>query len=299
MSGFKDWDQKSHAQDYLVFPENMGEYLSLDETALSNGELYTILINKAAKGKRGSIVGIFSGTKSDWIIDLIQKHFPKKLRDYVKEVSLDLAASMNLIADRCFRKAKRVADRFHVQRLVSDAIQEIRIRHRWDAIDEDNFAFQDARKKGLAYKPTILPNGDTKKQLLSRSRFALFKHHSKWTEKQRARIKILFDLYPDLEQAYAYSTSLCEIYQGKYLKQVGLLKLAQWENEVQKSGFKSFSSIARTFHTHYDSISNYFINRSTNASAESFNAKIKEFRRQFRGVTDITFFLFRLTKIYA
>jgi len=212
---------------------------------------------------------------------------------------LDLAASMNLIAAKCFRKAKRVADRFHVQRLVCDAIQEIRIKHRWDAIDEDNNAFQNARKKGLTHKPSMLPNGDTKKQLLSRSRFALFKHHSKWTEKQRVRAEILFNLYPDLEEAYGYSTSLREIYQGKYQKQVGLLKLAQWENTVQKSGFKSFSTIARTFHTHYDSISNYFINRSSNASAESFNAKVKEFRRQFRGVTDITFFLFRLTKIYA
>ncbi|RUA07366.1 MAG: transposase, partial [Fusobacteria bacterium] len=40
-------------------------------------------------------------------------------------------------------------------------------------------------------------------------------------------------------------------------------------------------------------------NRSTNASAESFNAKIKDFRRQFRGVRDIPFFLFRLCKLYA
>ncbi|MBU2949173.1 transposase, partial [Tamlana agarivorans] len=46
-------------------------------------------------------------------------------------------------------------------------------------------------------------------------------------------------------------------------------------------------------------ILNYFNNRSTNASAESFNAKIKEFRAMFRGVRDIPFFLFRLTKLYA
>ena len=34
-------------------------------------------------------------------------------------------------------------------------------------------------------------------------------------------------------------------------------------------------------------------------STGSFNAKIKEFRRQFRGVKDRVFFLFRLAKIYA
>ena len=42
-----------------------------------------------------------------------------------------------------------------------------------------------------------------------------------------------------------------------------------------------------------------FDNRSTNASAESFNAKVKAFRAQFRGVRDIPFFVFRLTKIFA
>ena len=50
---------------------------------------------------------------------------------------------------------------------------------------------------------------------------------------------------------------------------------------------------------HYDEILNFFINRATNASAESFNAKIKNFRASLRGVSDIKFFLFRLTKIYA
>ncbi|HET6555944.1 MAG TPA: DDE transposase, partial [Prolixibacteraceae bacterium] len=35
------------------------------------------------------------------------------------------------------------------------------------------------------------------------------------------------------------------------------------------------------------------------ASAESFNAKIKAFRASFRGVRNVSFFLFRLSKIYA
>ena len=54
-----------------------------------------------------------------------------------------------------------------------------------------------------------------------------------------------------------------------------------------------------TVYEHYEEILNFFIDRSTNASAESFNAKIKAFRATLRGVVDIDFFLFRLTKIYA
>ncbi|WP_299576465.1 transposase [uncultured Sunxiuqinia sp.] len=66
-----------------------------------------------------------------------------------------------------------------------------------------------------------------------------------------------------------------------------------------QSGFDAFATIRRTFETHHDTIINYFNQRSTNAAVESFNAKIKEFRRQFRGVTDVKFFLYRLCKIYA
>ena len=51
--------------------------------------------------------------------------------------------------------------------------------------------------------------------------------------------------------------------------------------------------------TFMNNILNYFDNRSTNASAESFNAKVKAFRSQFRGVRDISFFIFRLAKIFA
>ncbi|WP_162033599.1 transposase, partial [Chryseobacterium potabilaquae] len=54
-----------------------------------------------------------------------------------------------------------------------------------------------------------------------------------------------------------------------------------------------------TVMNHYRDILNYFDNRSTNASAESFNAKIKNFRLQLRGVKDRAFFLFRLSKLFA
>ncbi|UKB82812.1 transposase [Chryseobacterium sp. MEBOG06] len=50
---------------------------------------------------------------------------------------------------------------------------------------------------------------------------------------------------------------------------------------------------------HYRDILNYFDKRSTNAATESFNAKIKNFRMQLRGVKDRSFFLIRLTKLFA
>ncbi|MGY6648134.1 transposase [Wenyingzhuangia sp. IMCC45574] len=55
---------------------------------------------------------------------------------------------------------------------------------------------------------------------------------------------------------------------------------------------------ANPIHLNYRSILNYFNNRSTNAATESFNAKIRAFRAQFRGLKNVEFFLFRLTNIY-
>lgn len=57
-----------------------------------------------------------------------------------------------------------------------------------------------------------------------------------------------------------------------------MLKLARWFKEVEESGFKSFHTLIRTIMLNYNGILNYFNTRSTNASAESFNTKIKNFR---------------------
>lgn len=298
MSEFKEWDQRKHARDYLLFSKNIGKHLSLDETALSHGELYTILTNKSAKGKTGTIVAIVAGTSSEKVIEVL-KQLPLRLRNKVEEITLDMAGSMNLIAKRCFPNAVLVTDRFHVQKLALEAVQELRIKHRWEAIDAENESIEKARKQKKVYYPTILENGDTIKQLLARSRYVLYKNEKNWTTDQRKRADLLFYLYPDIHSAYILSQQLNWIFETTKEKIYGYTRLAQWHEKVAQSGFKSFNTISRTIMNHYKTILNYFDNRSTNASAESFNAKIKAFRSQFRGVRNVEFFLFRLTKIYA
>jgi transposase len=103
--------------------------LSIDEVALSQGELYTILNNKKFKGKKGSLVAIVAGTKSEQVIERICKIDYKK-RQSVKKITLDMTNSMKLISKKCFPKTIQVTERFHVQKLVLEALQEIRIKHR-------------------------------------------------------------------------------------------------------------------------------------------------------------------------
>lgn len=298
LSDFKNWEQKKHAKQWLVFPENIGPYLSIDETALSKGELYTIITNKKAKGKKGAIVAIFSGTKVEPIIEQLFKISAKK-RAKVREITLDMANSMKTIAKKCFPKAMQVTDRFHVQKLALEALQDIRIKHRWDAIDLENEQIKQARAANKRFSPKEFNNGDTRKQLLARSRYLLYKDPSNWTESQYNRSKILFDQYPDLKIAFNLTQGLRNIFNTAKTIEIAYTKLAHWYKDVENTGFRAFNTIANTITLNYRSILNYFINRSTNASAESFNAKIKAFRAQFRGVKNVEFFLYRLTTIFA
>ena len=84
----------------------------------------------------------------------------------------------------------------------------MRIAHRWDAINQETDAIEEAKLSGEKYIPQTLENGDSKKQLLARSRYLLFKSPEKWTERQKQRAKLLFELYPDIKKAYSLTHSL-------------------------------------------------------------------------------------------
>ena len=215
------------------------------------------------------------------------------------EVTLDMAGNMELICKHCFPQATRVTDRFHVQKLATEALQEMRIKHRWEAIDAENEAIERSKKTGIPFQPEVLYNGDTIKQLLARSRYVLYKKPSDWTNSQKDRAELLFERFPNLKTAYGLSFGLSQIFENTTDKIFALARLAKWHEKVRQTGFKSFNTIARSIQNHYQTILNYFDNRSTNASAESFNAKIKAFRNLFRGVKNIEFFLYRLTQLYA
>lgn len=296
-SGFVDWEQKDHAEDYLLYPKNLGEYLSLDELSLSNGELYTYLTNKAGKGKKGTLVASIKGTKSKDIIEIIKK-IPLTERKKVKEISLDMASNMNLVALECFPNAEIVTDRFHVVRLVQNATQHVRVTYRWEAIKQENEQIKEAKKKGDKFVPIVLSNGDTIKQLLARSRYILAKTEKYWTKTQAERAKLLFELYPDIKKAYYHAMEFRNIFELTDKRQAEI-KIIDWIDRTRELGFDHFNTAANSIYHHLHTILNFFNNRHTNANAESFNSKIKLFRANLRGVVDVKFFLFRLDRLYA
>lgn len=310
LSDYRSWDQLEHADEYVIFPDNIGQDMSLDETCLSNGDVYTILTNKAAHGRKGALAAMIKGVATETISGILKK-IPLKKRLKVKTVTTDLSSAMMLTVRTAFPAAKLVNDRFHVQQLMAEAVDQLRIRHRWEVLDEENKAMKEHRAKRKEctnrqqrdalgqWTPRIMGNGETMPQIMARSRHIILKHRSKWNGQQIARAKILFEKFPDLEKAYTLYLDMVDIFNKKTAPDAARLNFARWFNEVEKFDNPEFSKVLDTFENHNTTIINYFEQRLTNASAESFNAKIKAFRSQFRGVGDIKFFMYRLSMLYS
>lgn len=75
LSGFGDWSQKDHANEWLLLEENMGERRSIDEAMLHH-DLFTFLSNKYGHCKKGTLIAAVEGTT---VAD-VTKHLIRYLR---------------------------------------------------------------------------------------------------------------------------------------------------------------------------------------------------------------------------
>ena len=57
----------------MIFSENIGFHLSIDDLSLSKGELYTFVTNKDGKGKTRTLVAVIMVTKADDIKSVLEK----------------------------------------------------------------------------------------------------------------------------------------------------------------------------------------------------------------------------------
>ena len=184
-SGYREWEERGHAERYLVMGGNTGPRLSIDESSLTRGELYTYLTNKDGRGRKGTLVAVVRGTGSDTVSDVLAS-IPLRDRKTVREVSMDFSESMRAIVERSFPDARIVVDRFHVVRLATEAMQQERIALRKEAMKQTAELRKSLMEAGaMAVKMAghavrikhlgipRLENGDTPAELLARSQYLL------------------------------------------------------------------------------------------------------------------------------
>ena len=331
LSDFETWEQKGHAAEWILLPQNVGKDYGIDETSLQ-GELYTIFHNKDAHGRKGAIIAVVKGTNPADVLSVLMQ-LPEDKRKMTERITMDLSDCMRAIAREAFPKAIAIRDCFHVVKRGGEGCEEIRLRLKREAIKELNKKKAEFRKylEGLAaqrksyrkrmkakhgknwkkskrgkkpkrlntrFEPSKLKNEETLVEALTRCRKQLAMSREKWSLAQEKRAKILFELYPKLEEAYNLINSLRAVFRNKKLtKDTAREKLGEWYEKVAACTLREIKSVRDTIKFYEDEILNYFIKRQTNASAESLNSKIKCFRAQVKGVRDIPFFMYRLATV--
>ncbi len=115
------------------------------------------ITNKAANGKKGTLVASVKGTLSKDIIQVLHK-IPLELRMQVREVTLDMANNMAYAVKMSFPNAMLTTDNFHVIKLGMEALQHIRVKYRCEEMDKENEAIKEAKSNGMKYQPITLSN---------------------------------------------------------------------------------------------------------------------------------------------
>lgn len=330
LSDFNDWEHRNHANEWVLLEKNMGERFSLDESMLHH-DLYTFLTNKDGHGKHGTLVGAVKGTTVKEVSAQLLK-LPEDQRLAVKEITMDFSDSMFGIAKTCFPNAEVVIDCFHIMQLAGKGVDEMRMKLKRAARTERKrkereFKKQQERRaknrakyakthepklskngkklgrprkrKNEKFEPEKLSNGETLLDLLTHVRYPLLKSGNDWTDFQKKEMKILFELYPRMKTAYGLVCALRNIFKKKQPREKAKIALGKWAKNVGRTLIRELISVRDTIIEKEDYVLNYFNNRSTNASAESFNSKMKGFRAQVRGVADMPFFMYRMVTIFG
>ena len=331
LSDYNSWDQKEHANEWVLQPQNMGQRLSIDETMLHH-DLFTFLSNKDGHCKNGSLIAAVKGTT----VAEVTKHLeqiPLESRNEVKEVTMDFSDSMMGIVKKAFPQAEIVIDLFHVIQLYGtkglDAMRMKLKRANTTLLNRQmrqfkklqlkrakaraKYAEKHPRKKSKngkhlgrprkrkneKFEPPKLRNGETMADLLTHVRYPLMKRPEDWTDFQREEIRLLFELEPKMQQAYGLLCALRNIFSKIHDREQAKRALHKWYDKVGNTRIREIISVRDTIKSKEEYILNYFNNRSTNASAETFNSKIKGLRAQVRGVSDLRFFMYRCFKIFG
>ena len=180
-------------------------------------------------------------------------------RKEIEYVAIDMSAPYRKAIQEWVPHAKIVYDRFHVQRLVGDAVDEVR-RAEWRS------------RKGTS-------RGSSLKNL----RYTLLKSPWNLTSGQEESLSVLHRINKRLYSAYLLKESFCDIFRQLYTRQTARRKLMAWLSWACRSRLAPFVEASRTVRRHLGGILRYFETGFTTGPSEGQNAKARLATRQAYG----------------
>ena len=276
----------------VLKPENFGEQMAVDEKMIDE-EFYTVMTNRET-GKIALLAETLTVADLNRLIDKTGEAKQK-----VKTITADLSPTYEKFCEQSFPAAMIVADKYHVVKHIIEAVQTLRLRIKQEEIARLPTTKKERRE---CEKQTKLINGESRIELLTRSRYVLFKRTQNWTASQQKRANLLFETFPPIKATYELTQQIRKWLDkenvGQYEWKIEQ-QLIHWYDQAEQSKLPEVENLIRLISSHEEKIMNYFKTGKTNAKAEAMNSKIQRFITANYGVRDKDFFLYRLARYYS
>jgi transposase len=224
--------------------------LGVDETSTKKGHNYVTLgVDLDAR----RVIHVCEGKGKGTLENIRQYLDTKGVPDgQVKQLSMDLSPAFIAGATESFPSAQITFDRFHVVKLLNEAMDQVRKIER----------LEHGALKGHKY--TFLKN----RQNLSES-------------KEKALAEMI-QLYPTLGQAYRLKVIFNDLWEMPD-KLAASKFLTQWCEEVDAAKIPAFMRFAKTVRAHWSGIIHFVESRITNGILEGINSKVQLAKKRARG----------------
>ncbi len=236
------------------------ESIGVDEYSHKGHNYITVFLSHASKKcKKARVIDIQDGKGLDTVTAFKEEFIAKGGNDLkVENITSDMCHGYRNAMTKAFPNALLTVDKFHVIKMMSEALDNI-------------------RKRELRSKNKV------KIDALSKSRYLWLKNRDNLTDNQKDNLDELLNLdYLDTVIAYNYRLRLQEIYSLNDFNSA-CYAFEEFTAEVSNSSIKELQKLGKSLTRNAVEILNYFISRKTNAILEGFNSKISIIKNRARG----------------
>lgn len=243
---FNYWIKKAVIQDRCEDIVKLG----IDETSTKRGQNYvTVGVDLDAR----RVVAVVEGKGKESVAGIGQELTRRGAQvDAISDISIDLSPAFIAGSAVQFMNAKITFDRFHVVKLLNEAMDKLR---------RQEYAEHQALK---GHKYTFLRNPN------------------KLSKSKRAALEDMVQSYPTLGQAYRLKTLFDDLWQQLNAEAARAFAI-DWCEQAEQSKIGSFVAFANTVRRHLSGIANFADSRISNGILEGINCKIQLAKRRARG----------------
>lgn len=243
---FNHWIEKAYAADEPVVPKKLG----LDETSKRKGHDYiTLAVNLDER----RVIHVVEG-KDKKTVELVREYLESKNIDAKKvlHASMDMSPSFISGVRDNFPNAEIHFDRFHVVKLLNEALDKVRQIER---IEHDEL-------KGHKY--------------------TFLKNHSNLSNHKKDKLGELIKLFPTLGEAYRLKELFNDLWEME-TQEEAICFIKSWCDEAEKLKSDPFNQFIKTVKSHWTGIVNFCETEINNGILEGINSKVQLAKRRARG----------------